>query len=1032
MRYLILLATLLFAASASAVSLLGGPTSGGGGGGGGGVSQLSDIDDICGANEILERDATDSFWQCLSTPGGGGDAIQVDGSEVTGIGNLINANSTGVTITLTGGSPDTIEFDFDATEIVGTTTWGGDAGQTWVWNAGATDPQIVFGSDSLAITNAATFTHAGNTILTDASTSGGLTTLTGTTLTLGDGGDFDTITVDAGVTDPVLTFDSDSLVITNVATFTADGNAILTDASTSGGLTTLTGTTLTLGDGNDFDTITADAGVTDPVITFDSDSIAFSNAATFTVDGNAILDATSTSAGVTTLTGTTLTLGDGNDFTTITADASAGSDPVITFGDDDIAITAAATMSLAGVLTTDGLTMGANENLTLGAETLDHDGTDFVFSDSISATAISVDTSETPNLLLTDATTSGEGKIAVDDAAGPESWMTFSVDEGVGSATAYLRLDGVAEDIELFSGPTFRLTELGEVEHVVGVVNDDDCTGQQSSWWWDSTDNAFEFCNANSGVPETITGAASFGTIGNAVAASAGDSMTVSDSTTIDFTTTNGSPDDLTAAFDATGVDGAPYVWGNNSTSSWSFDTGGANDVTIAFADDSIVFTNIADFDLEANVIDDDEVVDTLTLDLEASTLTNLAPSGDEMLMGLSSGSGTYLAMPTTGTNGCDGADEALQYNTTDNAWSCLTGLGTGGTINSLVGDDDANPTTGAAVSIDGDANGIDTDSTGAGDTVNITFDPSEVGTNTWGAGAGVTWQWETGAGANATIAFADDSIIITNASTFTIPNDSIDDAEVVDILTLDLDSSTLTDITDLDILVGTGVGTSNWVEISGDATLANTGALTIANDAIDVNKLADDAVDSGEIQNGAVDPIHLANLTKSMYWGAGAISSDGTQCADPTEVTLNSGPKLFSISCADNAASIIYGSTVMPDGWDAGTVTFEIMVWHGTTETITFAGDFQAQCRASGEVPSGTWAPDPVDANSQADVSITTANQIVSATTGGAITPAGTCAVGDMLFWKWTMDAANTDANGANTDILGVKMEFGWDADDS
>ncbi len=42
--------------------------------------------------------------------------------------------------------------------------------------------------------------------------------------------------------------------------------------------------------------------------------------------------------------------------------------------------------TMAGTLTADGLTLGANENVTLGAQTLDHDGTDFVFNDSISVT----------------------------------------------------------------------------------------------------------------------------------------------------------------------------------------------------------------------------------------------------------------------------------------------------------------------------------------------------------------------------------------------------------------------------------------------------------------------------------------------------------------------------------------------------------------------------------------------------------------------------------------------------------------------
>lgn len=39
--------------------------------------------------------------------------------------------------------------------------------------------------------------------------------------------------------------------------------------------------------------------------------------------------------------------------------------------------------TMLGTLTADGLTLGVNENITLGAQTLDHDGSTFVFSDSI-------------------------------------------------------------------------------------------------------------------------------------------------------------------------------------------------------------------------------------------------------------------------------------------------------------------------------------------------------------------------------------------------------------------------------------------------------------------------------------------------------------------------------------------------------------------------------------------------------------------------------------------------------------------------
>ena len=46
---------------------------------------------------------------------------------------------------------------------------------------------------------------------------------------------------------------------------------------------------------------------------------------------------------------------------------------------------------MGGTLTADGLTLGANENITLGSQTLDHNGTDFVFNDTVNATALTIE-----------------------------------------------------------------------------------------------------------------------------------------------------------------------------------------------------------------------------------------------------------------------------------------------------------------------------------------------------------------------------------------------------------------------------------------------------------------------------------------------------------------------------------------------------------------------------------------------------------------------------------------------------------------
>jgi hypothetical protein len=49
----------------------------------------------------------------------------------------------------------------------------------------------------------------------------------------------------------------------------------------------------------------------------------------------------------------------------------------------------------------------------------------------------------------------------------------------------------------------------GVIDGTGTAVDDDDCTGQQGEYWYDSTDGRFEFCNANSGVPGVPGGVAS-------------------------------------------------------------------------------------------------------------------------------------------------------------------------------------------------------------------------------------------------------------------------------------------------------------------------------------------------------------------------------------------------------------------------------------------------------------------------------------------------------------------------------------------
>lgn len=189
---------------------------------------------------------------------------------------------------------------------------------------------------------------------------------------------------------------------------------------------------------------------------------------------------------------------------------------------------------------------------------------------------------------------------------------------------------------------------------------------------------------------------------------------------------------------------------------------------------------------------------------------------------------------------------------------------------------------------------------------------------------------------------------------------------------------------------------------------------------------LGGDVSFSGGVVNDSVDAGHISTLVKSMYWGAVAMSSDGTNCADPAEVTINSGPKLYSIICTDNDGSRMHGSTVMPDGWDAGTVTFEVNYVQTAADTSALNLDVAAACRDAGTTVNGTYGTEVA-----IDDAAVTGSNAVDATTSGAVTANGTCAAGDFLYWYIDVDATGTTTAMATVNFLGVKMEWTWNPAD-
>lgn len=164
------------------------------------------------------------------------------------------------------------------------------------------------------------------------------------------------------------------------------------------------------------------------------------------------------------------------------------------------------------------------------------------------------------------------------------------------------------------------------------------------------------------------------------------------------------------------------------------------------------------------------------------------------------------------------------------------------------------------------------------------------------------------------------------------------------------------------------------------------------------------------------------------MYWDAGSMSTDGTNCTVPAEVTIASGPKTWTVNCPTASASaFVYGKTQMPDGWNGGTVMFTASsVNTNATPSGTYILTFAAQCRTPGtDTIDGTWT-----GTQTSTATFATQNRPVAATTA-ALTPVGsTCAGGDILFWR-AISNTGTTTQEATAYILGVKMEYTTDIND-
>lgn len=159
----------------------------------------------------------------------------------------------------------------------------------------------------------------------------------------------------------------------------------------------------------------------------------------------------------------------------------------------------------------------------------------------------------------------------------------------------------------------------------------------------------------------------------------------------------------------------------------------------------------------------------------------------------------------------------------------------------------------------------------------------------------------------------------------------------------------------------------------------------------------------------------------KSVWIGAGNLYGDGTNCPErPTAVTINSGPKITTFICADNNSSRLTGMLRMPGDWDGGTITLTHAYIQTAADTSALNGDAAAQCRGNGETVSSTWGTEVA-----IDDAAVSGSNINDLTTSAAITPAGTCAAGDMLYFYYELDATGTTTATATLHHLGFHLTY-------
>jgi len=184
------------------------------------------------------------------------------------------------------------------------------------------------------------------------------------------------------------------------------------------------------------------------------------------------------------------------------------------------------------------------------------------------------------------------------------------------------------------------------------------------------------------------------------------------------------------------------------------------------------------------------------------------------------------------------------------------------------------------------------------------------------------------------------------------------------------------------------------------------------------------------------LSPLNGATVA-SVYFPAGSMEVEGGCAVNAAAALVTTGPKVTTIGCTDADTDGIAFDAIMPDSWNAGTITLELAAFSiGNNNSEVLEMRFSGQCIRDNDAVAAWSVTSGSTATSSTNVaaSITwgnAANREQHATTA-ALTLGGTCGAGSHVYLHGYVSATPTTLSPmTDLKLLGVKVEYGRSGSD-